>query len=358
MTSLFQPFTAGFGLASGHLWTVSSFVTRYRAVPWLIDPHYLSIEVNSDLGPAVSLRAALHEVPTAPGAPHPLLVLIHGLGGSAESGYMRDVTNAALARNLSTLRVSLRGADEHGWDFYHAGLTEDILRVLDAPRLAGFDSIGVFGISLGGHVTLRAAGETRLPSRVKAVAALCPPLDLEAAVAAFDTPGQWLYRRHVLGGLKHMYGRFAAHAGRHLAKRNLPGWREANAIERIREWDEKIVAPRHGFPSATAYYHSQRASTRLHEVKVPSLVVTTRWDPMVPHATTAAVLTGAPLPHAAPGDAVLRKATPWAQARVFPKLVHWELPSGGHVAWPEPRPPGRSVIEHVLDWLWTPTGTD
>jgi predicted alpha/beta-fold hydrolase len=358
MTSLFRPFPASVGLASGHLWTVSSFVTRARSVPWLIDPQYSSIDVHSDLGPPVSLRAALHEVPTAPGAPRPLLVLIHGLGGSAESGYMRDVTNAALKRNLSTLRVSLRGADEHGWDFYHAGLTDDVLRVLEAPRLAGFDSIGVFGISLGGHVTLRAAGESRLPTRVKAVAALCPPLDLEAAAAAFDTPGQWLYRRHVLRGLKDMYRRFDGQVGRHASERNLPSFREANAITRIREWDEKIVAPRHGFPNAMAYYHSQRASSRLHEVNVPSLVVTTRWDPMVPHATTASALTGASLPPVAAGDNVFRQATPWTRARVFPKLVHWELPSGGHVAWPEPRPPERSVIEHVLDWLWTPTGTD
>ncbi len=346
MTTPFRPFPTRWGPASGHVWTVASFVSRSRGIPWLVAPEPLPIAVASDLGPPVHLSTALHEAPTPAGESRRLLVLIHGLGGSAESGYMKNVTNVALSRNVSTLRVSLRGADEHGWDFYHAGLTNDVLGVLEHPRLAGFDSIAVFGISLGGHVTLRTAGDPRLPKRVNAVAALCPPLDLEASVAAFDTPGQWLYRRHVLGGLKQMYGRFLSHAGGHAAKLGLPDAPRANAITRIREWDELIVAPRHGYPSALAYYHAERASTRLDAVRVPSLVVTTRWDPMVPRETTEAALRSA---------ARLEGVEPWVKARVFPKLVHWELPSGGHVAWPEPRPPARSVIEHAVDWLWGPT---
>jgi predicted alpha/beta-fold hydrolase len=125
-----------------------------------------------------------------------------------------------------------------------------------------------------------------------------------------------------------------------------------------------------------AYYHSERVSTRLHEVNVPGLVVTTRWDPMVPRATTETALVGTPLDttcfnagsfelganDTSVVDAgvfsgrLFNRAESWKKARVFPKLVHWELPSGGHVAWPEPPPPQRSVIEHVLDWLWAPTG--
>src|SRR5690606_2991561 len=163
-------------------------------------------------------------------------------------------------------------------------------------------------------------------------------------------PGQWLYRRHVLSGLKQMYRRFLSHPGRRMPTRPMPKLDEANAIELIREWDEKVVAPRHGFASAAAYYRSETVSKRLHEVNVPSLVVTTRWDPMVPSYTTRTALAGTVLEESLGG------AQAWATSRVFPKLVHWELPSGGHVAWPVPRPPERSVIEHILDWLWAPAG--
>lgn len=351
MTSPFLTLPRWLGLASGHYWTLASFVTRSAAPPRLTEPESFSVTVDSDLGSTVTLRGTLHSAP-ADATRQPLLVLIHGLGGSADSNYMLEVAEVAARRGWSTLRLSLRGADDQGWDFYHAGLTGDILSVLESPRLKDFEHIYVLGFSLGGHATLRVAGESGLPSRVHAVAALCPPLDLEASSIAFDAPGQWLYRRHILSGLKAMYQRFSAHtrtAGSKtlatIAERGLPSWEQAHAIERIQDWDRQIVAPRHGFASAQAYYHSQRVSTRLHEVCVPSLLVTARWDPLVPHTTTdPAVADAQPL----------ESAERWNKTRVNPKLVHWELPSGGHVAWPKATPPESSVVDHLLDWLAMP----
>lgn len=352
MTSPFLTLPRWLGLASGHYWTLASFVTRSASPPCLTEPESFSVTVDSDLGLPVTLRGALHRAPGAPG--RQLLVLIHGLGGSADSNYMLELAEVAARRGLSVLRLSLRGADEHGWDFYHAGLTSDILRVLESSRVGDFEHVYVLGVSLGGHATLRVAGEAGLPSRVRAVAAVCPPLDLEASSAAFDAPSQWLYRRHILSGLKAMYRRFSIHtqaAGSRtlaaVAGRDLPSWEQASAIERIQDWDKQIVAPRHGFASARAYYHSQRVSTRLHEVRVPSLLMTTRWDPLVPHTTTA--------PAVADAEPLVSDSR-WNKARVNAKLEHWELASGGHVAWPQLAPPERSVLDQLLDWLTAPRG--
>jgi predicted alpha/beta-fold hydrolase len=180
-------------------------------------------------------------------------------------------------------------------------------------------------------------------------------LDLEASAAAFDTRGQWLYRGHVLRGLKAMYRRFLSHTSNFsgtavselLERLQLPDARGVETIGKIREWDERIVARRHGFRSATDYYHSQRASTRLQELRVPSLVVTTRWDPMVPHATTSPALE-----HGTP----LTSLHAWSKTRINSSLVHWQLPSGGHVAWPALRDPQPSVVHHMLEWLARPEG--
>lgn len=332
----------------GHYQTVSGFAWRGIVTKPLPAGEPFSVSVPSDLGLPVNLRGVMHAV-VEPDTPRRLVVLIHGLGGSADSGYVKHVAHTAVGRGLSTLRLSLRGADDRGWDFYHAGLTADILAVLESPTVAAYDDVYVFGFSLGGHVTLRAMAEVRLPSNVRAAATLCPPLDLEATSAAFDTPGQWLYRGHVLRGLKKMYSRFLSHvaeSGVELSSRiadlGLPDARELAAIDKIRQWDERIVAPRHGFASATEYYRAVRASTRLHEVRLPSLIVTARWDPMVPHATTSPTL--------AAGTALETKHM-WSQRRVEKNVVHWELPSGGHVAWPEPRRPVLSLIDHMLQWL-------
>lgn len=351
MTSPFLTLPRWLGLASGHYWTLASFVTRSAAPPHLTEPESFSVTVDSDLGLPVTLRGSLH-LASGDATRQPLLVLIHGLGGSADSNYMLEVAEVAARRGWSTLRLSLRGADDQGWDFYHAGLTSDILSVLESPRLRDFERLYVLGISLGGHATLRAAGESQLPPRVHAAAALCPPLDLEASSAAFDAPGQWLYRRHILSGLKAMYRRFSDYTrtagsatSRTIAERGLPSWEQARAIERIQDWDKQIVAPRHGYASARAYYHSQRVSTRLHEIRVPTLLVTTRWDPLVPNTTTDPALTGAE--QLAPNER-------WNKSRVNPQLVHWELASGGHVAWPKTTPPERSMLDHLLDWLAAP----
>jgi uncharacterized protein len=336
------------GAALGHYQTVSGFAWRGLSTKPLPAGEPFTVSVASDLGPPVNLRGVLHAL-VAPAARRRLVVLIHGLGGSADSGYMKHVAHTAVNRGLSTLRLSLRGADEQGWDFYHAGLTADIRAALESPEVAAYDDVYVFGFSLGGHVTLRAMAEIRLPANVRAAATLCPPLDLEATSEAFDTPGQWLYRAHVLRGLKKMYARFLSHVAAggapltsRIATLRLPDARELATIDKIRQWDERIVAPRHGFASAIEYYHAVRASTRLHEVRIPSLIVTTRWDPMVPHATTSPAL--------AAGTALEAKHT-WRPRRVENNVEHWELPSGGHVAWPEPRRSAPSLIDHMLQWL-------
>lgn len=331
-------------MAAGHFWTIGGWATRWIAAPRLDAGEELLVFVQSGLGLPVTLRSILHTKTAAPDERR-LVVLVHGLGGTADSGYMRDVAASATQAGLPTLRVNLRGADDRGWDFYHAGLTDDLLAVLESPKLASYDHIYVFGFSLGGHVTLRLAGDPRLSERVRAVTALCPPLDLEASAEAFDA-GVWVYRAHVLRGLKAMYRRFVSHVEAHdlslISRLGLPTLKGLDAITRIRQWDEQIVAPRHGFTSATAYYHAQRVSSRLQDLRVPSLVVTARWDPMVPHTTTNPALLGG----------VASSSHAWRrETELHDKLVHWELPSGGHVAWPSGRKNRGSVVHHMLDWL-------
>ena len=71
--------------------------------------------------------------------------------------------------------------------------------MFDSRELAGFERVLLFGYSLGGHLCLRFATEVRDP-RLRAVAAVCSPLDLDASVAGIDQPSGWLYRRYVLAG--------------------------------------------------------------------------------------------------------------------------------------------------------------
>jgi hypothetical protein len=239
---------------------------------------------------------------------------------------MLRAARAARRAGVSSLRLNLRGADRSGEDFYHAGLIEDLDATLRSPELARYEQIVILGFSLGGHVTLRYAAIAPDP-RVRAVASVCAPLELARSTAAFDRPERWLYRRHVLAGLKEMYAEVAK-------RRSVPLLPERAArISTILEWDDRTVAPRHGFGSAAAYYDAVSVGPRLREVKRPALVVAARHDPMVPESTVRSSLDRA-------RDAV---------------DVRW-IDRGGHVGFPSDADlgvskAGRGLEPQVIGWL-------
>jgi len=264
---------------SGHFWTL--FVrTRDAFLP----PHgpdgcpWSTVLIDPVIGP-VRLTGLLDEPPGA----EILLVLLHGLGGSATSPYLARAAAAARALGLATLRLSLRGADGSGEDLYHAGITEDLAAALRSPEAARYRGLLLLGYSLGGHLVLR-YGTLDPDPRVLAAAAVCAPLDLLAGVAVLDGPGTGLYRRYLLRPLKREYARV-------VRRRSLPvpGGRVA-LVRTIREYDDLTVAPRHGFASAEDYYARVSVGPRLDRLAVPSLLVFSERDPMVPPSTVRPTL--------------------------------------------------------------------
>lgn len=249
------------------------------------------------IGP-VRLTGRLRELPG-----DELLVLVHGLGGSTDSHYMLKGAEAAEAAGLSCLRLHLRGADRRGEDFYHAGLTADLHAALASPEAARFRRIHLLGYSLGGHVALRLATEPADP-RLVSVAAVCSPVDLARSADEIDAPGLGLYRWYLLRSLADIY--------RQVAARRPVSYpvEKAGEIRFIREWDDKIVAPRHGFAGASDYYARASVAPLLPDLRVPALLLNSECDPMVPARAVRPALEGA--------SPLLRVA--WAR--------------GGHVAFP------------------------
>jgi predicted alpha/beta-fold hydrolase len=207
--------------------------------------------------------------------PRSLLLVVHGLGGAVENFYAVSAARAAHAAGVQCLRLALRGADRRGEDFYHAGLTADLEAAIASRELSEISRIYVVGYSLGGHVTLRYAALGADP-RVRAVAAVCPPLDLDASARAIDAPERLVYRKNILRGLLEIYEEVAA-------RRSVPvSVDEARRIRTIREWDARTVAPRHGFRDAEDYYAKVSVAPILTKLSVPALLVFAESDPLVP----------------------------------------------------------------------------
>jgi len=263
----------------GHYYTIAPLV-RHTFRPPRISPSVIyQILVNDPEVGRVRLSGQLHPAPS-----DTVLVLVHGLGGDVGSHYMQDATSAGDAAGVAVLRIHLRGADRTGEDLYHAGMSHDIHAILASSTLQSYSRIVLLGFSLGGHIVLRAATEKELDPRVAAVAAICPPLDLKRGVVAIDAPERYVYRRHVLSSIKEVYASVARRRSMHLPVSDV------RRIRNIREWDERVIAPRFGFRGADHYYSEMSVCSRLAELRVPSLLISARHDPMVPETTVAPAL--------------------------------------------------------------------
>jgi predicted alpha/beta-fold hydrolase len=269
----------------GHLWTLSPFVDA-KLRPARVSPSRpWSVTLTDRRRGPVSLTGRWHPEGVACDR---AVVLVHGLGGSVESHYVRTASRALSRRGISHLRLNLRGADRRGGDYYHAGLVEDLDAALASPEISSFREVILWGSSLGAHVSLRFAALRAHPA-LRGVVAVCPPLDLATGAVAIDHWSRRPYLRHMLNALREIY----AGVARHRADVPLSLERAAH-ITSIRAWDEQVVAPWHGFDGAQDYYARVSVAPRLRAITVPTLVVVGRDDPMIPARVVQPALAHAP----------------------------------------------------------------
>jgi uncharacterized protein len=305
----------------GHLWTVFPAVWHEFAdfAPRFGRP-FSTVLHDSTMG-AVRLSGLLDE----PADTDSLVLIVHGYGSHALSPQCAAMARAARAAGIASLRLSLRGADLSGDDIYHGGLTEDLRAALASPEVRRYRKIFLAGYSVGGQIALRASLD-KIDSRIRATAAICAPLDLAAGADEFDRPSRGIYRSYIFSRLNRVYAATAA-------RRPLPTSVEIVRRARFtRERDELTVVPRFGYRSADDYYDRTQVAHELHRLDVPSLLVVSENDPMVPLYT-------------------LRKATNSASRAL--KVVH--VHGGGHLQFPrdldlgQPGPMG--LEPQVTQWL-------
>ncbi|SPE36649.1 Alpha/beta hydrolase fold [Candidatus Sulfopaludibacter sp. SbA3] len=210
------------------------------------------------------------------GVPRGEIVMVHGLEGSGQAGYIRSLSALALERGFTAHRFHMRtcGGTEHLCQtLYHAGLTSDLLAVLRQLSREGRGPMFLTGFSLGGNVVLKLAGELgeRAPELVCGVCAASTPLDLAACARRISEPDNRFYERRFV---KKMRERLCA-TGRYSAR----DFRGLNSVEAI---DDRITAPSFGFGDAANYYRTQSAIAFLDRIRVPVLLVQAKDDTFVP----------------------------------------------------------------------------
>lgn len=211
--------------------------------------------------------------------PRGTFALLHGLEGSADAGYIASFSQQALECGFAVYRVNMRtcgGTEDLCETMYHSGLTSDVRFIIEELRKGSSDPVFLLGFSLGGNVVLKLAGELGDTDLITAAIAISTPIDLARSVRAIDLPSNILYARRFLDRLRGRIRRKSRISPDIYSENGL------NEVRTIWEFDDRFTAPLFGFGTAANYYATQSSSSFLSDIRIPTLIITAKDDPLVP----------------------------------------------------------------------------
>lgn len=254
----------------------SSFWPRRHSHLTRASDRYFEVEPNT------RILAKCHWQPKPRNAP--TIVVVHGLEGSTESGYMLGIADCGIASGFNVVRLNQRNCgDTDGLTptLYNSGRSGDFLAVLnELIKDDLLSEIFFAGFSMGGNLILKMAGELadHAPPELRGVCGVCPTLELAQCVDACDKSWNPLYRWHFVSSLK---GRMRRKAKLFPGTYNLDG---LDRVRTLREFDDLITAPNCGYQNAVDYYFRASCLRVVGQIRVPTLLITAKDDPVVPIA--------------------------------------------------------------------------
>jgi predicted alpha/beta-fold hydrolase len=209
-----------------------------------------------------------------------IVVLVHGLVGSSQSKDLVRLCRKLVRLGLLTIRVNLRGCGSGfglARHLYHSGRSGDTREVIrwlggrfpDSP-------VTQIGISLGGNITLKMAGEdgAQPAGRLDSVVAVSAPIDLAACADRLAQSKNRFFDRYFVGLLlKH-----SARLHRHFP--DLPPVDFPKQMT-LRLFDDIYTASRSGFRDAANYYALSSSEQFIPRIACPALILCAADDPIV-----------------------------------------------------------------------------
>jgi len=193
-----------------------------------------------------------------------------------------------MARGVRPFRLDMRGCGASlalCGQITHAGRSDDVWAALNAMAgLTVSGSLYAIGVSLGGNQLLRGLGEWGAgrvspgfaAERLRGAAAVAPPVDLKRCSENMDRWRMRFYNRFFIRMLLQRLPPQLAEQSKWaaMARENPP--------RTLRELDDRFTAPLAGYADALDYYQHASAASRLRQIPIPTLVLSSEDDPIVP----------------------------------------------------------------------------
>jgi len=260
-------------LAGGHRQTIASFFLprRFNLAP--------SEERLIEVEPGIQVMCHCHWQADRRGAL--TVIVLHGLEGSSDSQYMLGVAEKGMAAGMNVVRMNQRTCGGTDWlapTLYHSGRSADVAAVANhLIAKDGISRLALCGFSMGGNIVLKTAGEwgSDGPAQFRAVAAICPALDLAVSADALHRPANRLYEQYFLWKLKaRMRNKARCFPGEYDLSR-------LRGLKSLRDFDDKVTAYYSGFNGASDYYARAAAANVLDKIARPAFILYAKNDPFI-----------------------------------------------------------------------------
>jgi predicted alpha/beta-fold hydrolase len=219
----------------------------------------------------------------------PLVIVLHGLQGSIQSPYAVGILRTLAERGIRGVLMHFRGCSGQPNRLargYHSGETEDLRFLISTLRQREPETpLAAVGYSLGGNVLLKYLGESGAETPLCVGAAVSVPMVLRTASDRLGSGLSRIYDRYLLRGL--LAGAKNKAALLEGAGLDVPAVLDCQSI---REFDDRLTAPLHGFADAPDYYTQCSSRSFLDRIQRPTLILHAADDPfmrpdVVPDAT-------------------------------------------------------------------------
>lgn len=206
--------------------------------------------------------------------PRAVVVVLHGLSGSAKAGYCCQLYKQLEQARFLAVGINARGAirPNKSGKTYHTGFIDDIDVVMQWVKDRYDYPIFVVGFSLGGAMMMNYLGNFDAGPIAGAVI-ISAPFDLE--LCSQSLARYPFYDRAITVSLIEQL----------LWKKEQLDYIDfdslLNSPRRIRLFDELVTIPIHGFDSVEQYYEMWSPVNHLQNIGVPTLVVRSLDDPLL-----------------------------------------------------------------------------